>query len=157
MRDARNREFPFKLCQGSCHAGTMSKRSEMMSCHYRIETHMSRTLAAFGLALIPAGAPAVEAPAKISRVHADQPVPDSRVGQSHLRAVPRMLLPSFLRRQTSSVCLVLPADSSCQILVSLFGLTLGMNARPQGRRPFDAPAPRFFPVPGIMEVLRILE
>ena len=55
MRDVRNRESPFKLCQGFCHAGTMSKRSEMMSCHYRIETHMSRTPAAFGLALIPAG------------------------------------------------------------------------------------------------------
>ena len=39
MRDARNREFPFKLCQGSCHAGTMSKRSEMMSSHYSIEIH----------------------------------------------------------------------------------------------------------------------
>ena len=56
MRNVRNREFPFKLYQGFCHAGTMSKRSEMMSCHYRIETHMSRTPAAFGLALIPAGA-----------------------------------------------------------------------------------------------------
>ena len=56
MRDVRNCEFPFKLCQGFCHAGMMSKRSEMMSCHYRIETHMSRTPAAFGLALIPAGA-----------------------------------------------------------------------------------------------------
>ena len=56
MRDVRNREFPFKLCQGFCHAGMMSKRSEMMSCHYRIETHVSRTPAAFGLALIPAGA-----------------------------------------------------------------------------------------------------
>ena len=37
---------------------------------------------------LPAGAPAVEAPAKISRVHADQPVPDSRVGQSHLPGPP---------------------------------------------------------------------
>ena len=54
MRDVRNCEFPFKLCQGFCHL--MSKRSEMMSCHYRIETHVSRTPAAFGLALIPAGA-----------------------------------------------------------------------------------------------------
>ena len=56
MRDVMNCEFPFKLCQGFCHVGMMSKRSEMMSCHYRIETHVSRTPAAFGLALIPAGA-----------------------------------------------------------------------------------------------------
>ena len=39
MRDVRNREFPFKLRQEICHAGTMSKRSEMMSYHYSIETH----------------------------------------------------------------------------------------------------------------------
>ena len=56
MRDVRNRESPFKLRQEICHAGTMSKRSKMMSCRYRIETHMSRAPAAFGLALIPAGA-----------------------------------------------------------------------------------------------------
>ena len=56
MRDARNRKSSFKLCQGFCHANMMSKRSEMMSSHYRIETHVSRASAAFGLALIPAGA-----------------------------------------------------------------------------------------------------